>query len=350
MPNLWWIMKHQLLLVCLLSSTTLFAKINLESGASIYSDEDQTTTTESVSATYLTKRLFRKPGMTTSVNLGVSLKQTTSSEQSLIDQIEGDNTANTQETELSETSVSVSVDQGLSVGDVVGFNAGYGSSTVGGSLWFGGKYSHWWLKETLQTTFTVTKTFVDQDPYRTLDSDGVGIEIPDKVDSLSLGVSLYQLTTPSLILQGGYQLITRSDRPASHALNGEARYFIKKTNSSAHVKGTYYSSTGDVGTDTLIGEVTAYSLAAEWHQRFMKRFVVMAGYRYYFEKELPRSSEGSIQQVGSDFIYGNLRWRFNSRKRWVATYSPELVLFGGSYTSNEPNSGYIAGISLKLFL
>lgn len=330
-------------------STNLFAKVVLDSGVSLYSDDDQTTTTESVSGTYLTKRLFRGKGKTTSVNLGLSLKQTTSSLESLIDQIEGYNSGK-EETQLNETSISLAIDQGLGIGDIIGLNVGYGSSDVGGSIWFGGKYSHWWLQETLQTTFTVTKTLVDQDPFITTAADGQLLDLPKKVDSLTLGMSIYQLTTPNLILQGGYQLVNQSNRPLAHGVNAEGRYFIKKIKSAVHLKGAYYSNTGEIGLDTLHGEVTAYSVSGEWHQRLMRRFVVAAGYRYYFEKELPRDGISSIKQVGSDHIYGSLRWRFNARKRWLSTYSPELVLFGGSYTSNEPNSGYHMGMSLKLYL
>ncbi len=324
-----------------LSTQSLAGRI--ETAGAFYKEDSQSTFIESLSTTFNPKWIEGE-GYGSSFSLGLTAKQTEYSDKNdpVVKQLNG-------ETELKQFSGSGSFSQGLGIGRSVGANFGLGDSRAGSSKWLGVNFGEWWLEETFQTVFSATRTWVEQIPYSTLlPGDLQRVYLPENVDGWNFGVSFYQLTTPNLILRGGYNLITRSDRPNAHALNAEGRYYVEPTRSAIHLKGAYYLNVGEVKPVSLYGEVEAYSASLEWHQRLAKQWILMGGYRYYFEKETPVAATASINQIGSDYFYGSLRWRF-ADVGWTAEESPEIYVFGGFYQNNEPNKAYMSGIGASLY-
>lgn len=331
----------------------LSAQYQIEVGGGNYSDDDQSTIIYSGSATYTTKSHM-------SFTLGYSGKKTNLTSDDvlnpLISQLNPDavDADDIMVRVNNENSVTGSFDYALNVGTNIGFNAGFGLAGAGSSYWLGANISRWFMQDTLQLTTNLTYTALSQEPFRAADFDRQEIITLANISGVSAGLQFYHLTSPSLILRGGYTLTQRSDRPLAHGLQLEARYFIGGLNAAVHAAGTYYINRGTIGLNTLLGEVDANSLQVQWHQGISNRFVLMAGYRRYLETITPRVQEVNQVKSGTDYIHGSLRWLFTGNKPWTTSGIPELSIFGGHYTANEttdtttePNVGIMIGAAFK---
>jgi hypothetical protein len=152
-------------------------------------------------------------------------------------------------------------------------------------------------------------------------------------------------TTPTTIIRGTYSHTTRSDRPPAWALGGEARQYVPWTPAVVHIAVTHYENVGQITQQTSYGSIVANTGRIEWHQRLPHRFILMGGYRYYLEGENPRAIDAAERQLGSDSLYGSLRWRFGDQA-WTAD-GPEVYGLAGRYASNSPNTAYMVGVGAR---
>ncbi len=255
--------------------------------------------------------------------------------------------------------ITFNVSQNLGLLSNLSLSSGYSTSDLGSSVNVSLSYSQWLRSETLQTTLSIgyLKTTQEPDIYPSGNDQTDFIITEESIDGLDLSLQVYHLTTPSFLWRGGATVIFRSDRPLAYVANLEGRYFVKKTQSSLHLKGNYYKNIDfqthadlidDVSLISVLGQLSAYSAAAELHQK-IARTILSIGYRTYFESNVsqfisPITNEPTYDfKTGSDYIYGSLRWRFSKEIPWTASSSPEVFIFGGYYDNNEPPSSVSDG-------
>lgn len=323
--------------------STLAHAQDVETAGAYYTDDILTSTILSVRASHATRTLWKGAGRTTSARVGATVKlvEFKAAPDLLTKQLDG-------ETQIQETSLSASADQGLGVGTQVGLLAGSTQSPLSRVRYIGARAGQWWLRETLQTTFEMRKTSVNQPPLDYTDTDGQRVVTPEDLNGLNAAVTATHFTTPTTISRATYSRTTRSDRPPAWALGLEGRQFLPWTPAAVHVGFTHYENVGQITAATSYGSVVANTAKIEWHQRLPHRLILMGGYRYYLEGENPRATDAEQRQLGSDSVYGSLRWRMG-RGAWTAD-APELYGFAGRYASNAPNTAYLLGLGARFLL
>lgn len=313
---------------------------DVETAGAYYTDDLLTSTIVSVRSSYTTRRLVKGAGRSTSAKVGATVKLVNFKEPPdlLAKQLGGASS-------MQETSLSASADQGLAVGTQVGLLVGSTQSPLSKVRYLGARAGQWWLKETLQTSFEVRKSSVTQPPLDYTDTDGQRVITPEDLDGLNAALTATHFTTPTTITRGTYSRTTRSDRPAAWALGIEGRQFVPWTPAAVHLALTHYENVGHLTAETSYGSVVANTAKLEWHQRLPRRLILMGGYRYYLEAENPRAADAQERQVGSDSIYGSLRWRLG-KETWTAD-APEVYGFAARYASNSPNTAYLFGLGVR---
>ena len=314
---------------------------DFEAAGASYDDDRASGYISSQSVSFQTDRLFTGKGRKSSFKLGLTERQTTLKDDKSIfvrEQLDGNPTTDDQ-------AATISYDQGIVVGTRLGVVAGLQQSKIGNSQFFGVRAGQWWLRETLETTIEVRHVSADQRPITGTDFDGSKISLPENLEGNNLALGLTSFVTTSTIVVLNTSYTTRSDRPPASAIAAELRQFIAPTKSALHVGVSHYENVGTIEPVTFTGSVVAHSAFAEWHQRFLDRFIGTGGYRYYVEEERPRAETIETKQLGSDHFYGTLRWRAGTEP-WTQE-GPEVYVFASRYTTNEPLAGLLLGLGGK---
>lgn len=318
----------------------------LESAVAGYSDNDRTNTIISGSGNFSTTKLFGSEGQKTEFSVGythrdVKFKDTINNTYLTTEQLDGKDS-------MQQSTVNLGLDQSISKFTSVGVLGGITEGPLGVTKWAGGRAGQWWREETLQTTVEVRRTEISQVLGEVYDDDRRIIRLPESLAGNNVNFSFMHFTTPELIWRGTYSRTWRSDRPPADGFSTELRYFLTPLQAAVHGSLGHYENVGEVSRITSYGSVVANTASGEWHQRFLDRFILMGGYRWYTENENPLSETITHKTLGSDWLYGSLRWRFGDGP-WLAD-SHEWSIFGGQYKNSEPRHGQLVGVSLKLIL
>jgi len=311
----------------------------VEAASAYYADEKLSSIGTSVTGSGTTDQIFEGAGRKSSARVGLSYKTVSLQDEKLAKDFGA--------ASYSQTSANVSLDQGIRVGTQAGASFGITSLPTAQTTWVGLRLGEWWRQETFQTVVEARYTATTREAKEGTDTDGVLIRVPSDLTGLNLGLNMTHFTTPSTILKGGFSWTQRSDRPNAWAANGEVRQYISMTRSAVHAGFGHYENVGQIEPVTYDGQVIANTGKIEWHQRLWSKFAATGGYRLYVESEKPRAADASTKQLGTDYIYGTLRWRYGS-PTWVAD-SDEIYGFFGRYTTNEPLTGMLVGIGGKIF-
>lgn len=290
--------------------------------------------------------LLRGEGLKTSTSLGLTQKNVTFKDS------DGASAKQYEASEYSEFSFSAGIDQGVAVGSSIGLFGGKTSQPLATTTWKGIRLNQWLREETLQGVLEVrqtetTRVFLREIDMTGTDTDGVRIVQPEDLAGMNYSLNLTHITTPSTIIKAGYSLTRQSDRPDADAVTAEVRQFITPTRSAVHIGIGHYENVGVIHTNSYVGKVIANSFKTEWHQRLGDKFILMGGYRYYLETENPRAADANIKQLGSDYVYSSLRWRYGATT-WVEDAS-ELYGLIGRYQTNIPTEALLVGIGGKIF-
>jgi hypothetical protein len=218
-------------------------------------------------------------------------------------------------------------------------------SPLGSSQWVGAGFTQWFNQDTLKLDLLITKSDNDSPVTDTIDTDVVRVVTPKDVSTDSFSATLTHFTTPTTIIIGSISQGKRSDRPDAQSASLELREFFKSLAGAFHGGIAHYENLGEIKPITLYGTVVANSFFGEWQQRFMDKFIGRFGYRQYLETEDPRATESPVKQLGSDYIYGSLRYR-NYDKSWL-DQADEYFAFAGYYKSNAPSTSTVVGVGIK---
>lgn len=315
---------------------------SVESVVGQYDGEERTTQILGAQGTYILKpRKTFFENRPFSLGLGFNQKSIFFKEANstvVNDQLEG-------EQNISQQDFSLSMSQNINLmTDVSIFYSGINSPLVD-SKTFGASVARWTRKETLKLTLTLSQTSSNQISAEIYDTDQTRVRLPTDLEGQNATVSFVHYTTPVLITTGSASFTQRSDRPNAHAETIGIRRYFKKTRSALHLGGGYFTNIGELNGDALFGSVSAYSVKGEWHQRFMRKFIAMAGYRYYSESVQARNEFENTTALASDSIYAKLRYRFGA-KRWLEP-SHEARLFAEQYSTNDDRSAILMGLGLS---
>lgn len=321
-------------------SSTTNTRTIAESAVALYRDPVKTSTEGSVMATTRSS-LFHREGFESSMTFGYTHKR-----HHFTDTAGLYNITHEPEAFINEQFYTVAVDQGLGIGRIAGLTLGMSRSAMGRGRWYVGRLSEWWLQETLQTTLDFRHTTTEQPSIDSQDIDGRRVTTPERVEGRNVALGLTHMTTPTTIIRGRFSHTTRDDRPPAWSVNGEIRQFITYTNSAAHAAYTRYNNTGTIERVTFTGEIQTNTVKVEWHQRFAGSAIAMGGYRWSVQQETPRAKGFPVETVGSDTLYGSLRWRFNDDV-WTDD-SPEIYAFGARYLNNQTDQAFVSGLGAKI--
>ncbi len=334
--------------IAILASSPAPAFANqVESAVAGYSDNDRTNTIVSGAASAAKLNLFGgTDDHKTELSLGythrfIKFKETVNNAYLIKEQLKGKD-------EIEQYTFSGGIDQQLTTTLSVGALAGITESPLGTTKWLGLRAGEWWRSETFQTTFEARRTEVEQVPGQVYDDDRRIVLLPEHLAGNNFNLGFMHFTTPELIWRGSYSRTLRSDRPPADGITSELRYFLTPLQAAVHGTIGHYENVGEVSRNTSFGSIVANSVSGEWHQRLMDRFILMGGYRWYKETENTRTVSIDRKTLGSDWLYGSLRWRFSDGP-WLGD-SHEWTIFGGQYRNSEPRNGSLVGTSLKIDL
>jgi len=315
---------------------TAAAAHDLESAVAFYDDEKLEALITSVN-TGAESRLFEGEGQATGARLGYTGRFIKFKDPAdlLSKQLEG-------KTRIEEHGMNVSLDQGLAVGSTIGLLAGGSDSPLAISRYAGLRAGQWFRSETLQTQLEFRRTRLSQPSIEFTDTDGKRVTTPEALAGANVAFSATHFTTPTTILRGSVSHTERSDRPPASSVGAEVRQFLNATESAVHVALNHYENVGSIDASQQYGSIVANGARLEWHQRLASRLALMGGYRSYLESEKPRAADAARRRLGSDSIYGSLRWR-PGMGGWTDEAS-ELYLVFARYTTNVPSSAWLAGL------
>lgn len=330
--------------VLLLNSTQAIAD-QVQTAVAGYSDNDRINTILSGSATAAAVDLFGgNHEHKTELSLGythrlIKFKDTVNNAYLTKEQLHGKD-------EMEQYTVDVGLDQQLTTTLSVGALTGITESPLGVTKWYGLRVGEWWRSETFQTTFEARRTEVNQVLGQVYDDDRRIVILPEHLAGNNFNVGFMHFTTPELIWRGSYSRTLRSDRPPADGISSELRYFVTPLQAAIHGSVGHYENVGEVSRSTSYGGIVANSVTGEWHQRMFDRFILMGGYRWYSEHENTRTVAVGRKELGSDWIYTSLRWRFGEGP-WLGE-GHEFSVFGGQYRNSEPRNGQLVGSGLKV--
>lgn len=315
-----------------------------EAATAVYSDDDRRSILTSGELQGHTNSLFTGQGQDSTLTLGYSVKKTefkdtVNNAYVINQQLQGTDYAWQQ-------SFNASLDQGIVQGTNLGLFGGNTSSLLGSSKWYGVRAGQWWREDTLQTVLEARRTTATQLPAQVYDDEKRLIRLPEDVAGNNISLSVTHYTTPNLILRGQASRTTRSDRPDADGVSGEARYFVTPTDSAVHLGVGHYENVGQIDTTSDFGSIVANTVYGEWHQAFLEHGIVMVGYRTYQEIENPQGDTVDNKHLGTDWIYSNLRWRFDDGLR--TSDAAEVYVFCGRYKTSEPRAGNLIGLGGKV--
>ena len=249
---------------------------------------------------------------------------------------------------IRETGRKVSLSQDFGKVRGVAFSYGQSSSAIDHrSQWGLGLYQ-WFWDETIQVTFDYGRSFSRQNLIETVDRDAFRIITPESIAGETYSLGLLAMVSPVLMVEGGVVQLARTDRPDAQSMSAKGRYYIKSLESAAHLQVGHFRNLGEIRPVTLQGETTAYWVVGEWHQRLLKDLVLMGGYRWYLEDEIPRAANALETRRGSDSLYAKLTYRAWSGV-WTHDAS-EYFGFYGNYLNSDALQSNAFGLGCKLLI
>lgn len=314
---------------------------SFENGVSLYDETQRSSKMYSSQLNASTQSIFEGKGHSSGIGLGYTRKEIhlkNPNKDLATRQLGG-------KTDTHEDSYNLNLDQGLGIGTQIGGSVGVTTSDLVDRLWWSANFMQWFLEETLQTTLSLRKTITKAPQIDTVDVDVRRIRTPEEIVGTNAKFGMTHLTTPSTILRGQYSLTKRNDRPDAFSVMAEVRQFISLTETAVHLNLTHFENVGEIKPITTYGTVVANAVSTELHQHIPGRVITMLGYRQYREIENPRAIELDRKQLGSDWIYSSIRYRFGEKP--MTEDDHEAYIFGGRYLTNQNINASVIGLGVK---
>lgn len=252
--------------------------------------------------------------------------------------------------EISSANFSLGLSQNLTVLSSLRLSVGQGKSLVNEinssysstNIFYGIGYTHWVFNESFRINIELRASSAKSPSKDFTATDGVRVILDSEVESQELRGEVLQIATKETIVNYRFAVTQRSDRPNSYSLGGQIKRYLTSRHAAVHAGYTYYENIGLIKPVTTIGEIVSHAVELSWHQKLSGRYLVTAGYRFYYEQENPREFDQGPRERGSDRVYSSLKYRLK-KARWTKDVS-SVDLRGGLYNPGGSELGWTLGI------
>jgi hypothetical protein len=239
------------------------------------------------------------------------------------------------ETKAIERRANIGYTQNFGKLTTVGFNAGYIKNS-GYSRFTTVNLGQWWNKATILTDLSYSMSKSERQSRDYLDTDGLRIIVPPRVDGKTLRLGLTWLATTNLMLINSVSTTTSSDRPRANFMTAEGRYFFAPTLTALHLGMGRYYDTAQVNRSTDYGRISSDGYNVSVHQHLSDQWILSLLERDHFETEVPRSVDSQKIKRHTQEYRMKLRWRYVTGP--VTEDVTEVYGFAGLYKSYLENS------------
>lgn len=177
--------------------------------------------------------------------------------------------------------------------------------------------SQWVFHEQVQLSLDAFKNNAMRDVIEVLGQDSEVISPPSHYHSQGTVLGVRHLASPKTILNYGYSYITSNDRPDLWSANFGVKRFVEnpwssKYHAAVHADIVRIDNTGEVGTETQIGELKGFIYQLSWLQSLGDVQRMKISYRQYREDEVTRVNEDKYF-LGTDLVSAKYVVEFNEK-------------------------------------